>query len=861
MLVSEPLPIYSVLPELHQALQNHATVILQAPPGAGKSTVLPIELLHESWLEGQSILMLEPRRLATRTVAARMATLLGQELGQTVGYRVRFENRISAKTRLEVVTEGILTRRMQHDPTLGGIGLVIFDEFHERSLNADLGLALCREVQQVLRDDLRILVMSATLDSQNLSRILGNAPIVTAEGRKFPVEIKYLPRDPEGPLPGTVAGVVSRALSEESGDVLVFLPGVGEINRIQRILEESHPEVRILPLYGELSLNDQQAAILPDPSNRKVVLATSIAETSLTIEGIRVVVDSGFSRVPRFDARSGLTRLETLRVTLDSADQRAGRAGRLGPGVCYRLWSQTTHTQLIPQRKPEILEADLAPMLLELAQWGQEVGRLGWVTPPPVAALRQAKELLEDLGAIEEREKLVLSPAEGRKEESGLQLTERGKQMLELPTHPRISHLLIEAIQTNPLHAGGVNAALASDVAAILEERDPLPRESGADLTLRVEALRSWRNNKTLSPGGRGQGEGGLGNFSRLERLAAEWRRRLKVEVDNSSPDHYQVGLLLALAYPDRVARLRDGQKTRYRLSGGRGVRLLKDDALQGEPWLAVAHLDAGTDEGRIYLAAPVHPSDLEPFSQPAEVVEWDSQQGVLIARLEHRIGQVALSVKPLKSVSQERRTEVLARVIRSEGLSLLPWNEELRQWQARVLSLRTWRGEPWPDVSDKNLLETLEDWLAPYLGKVNRREDFAKIELSSILSNLLPWPLPSQLEELAPVRLEVPSGSKVRLEYSPDGFPPVLAVKLQEMFGLADTPTVNEGRTKVMLHLLSPAQRPIQVTQDLRSFWQNTYPEVRKELRGRYNKHPWPEDPWNAIPTKKTNRAGGGRL
>lgn len=839
-MVSEALPIYSALPELRESLAGNPIVVLQAPPGAGKSTVLPLELLYQGWLGDQKIVMLEPRRLAARTVAARMASLLGEEPGQTVGYRVRFEQKVGTKTRLEVVTEGILTRRLQTDPTLDGVGLVIFDEFHERSLNADLGLALCREVQSVLRDDLRILVMSATLDGQALSRILGNAPIISAEGRRFPVKLNYLPRDPDGPLPLTVAGAVSRALTEETGDLLAFLPGVAEINRTQRIIEELHPEVRILPLYGELPLNQQQAAILPDPTQRKVVLATSIAETSLTIEGIRVVVDGGYARVPRFDAKSGLTRLETVRVTLDAADQRAGRGGRLGPGVCYRLWSEATQTQLIPQRKPEILEADLAPILLELAQWGTGANELPWVSPPPAGAVRQAQELLKALGAIERGE--------------GLKLTERGKAMLELPTHPRIAHFLIEALELDSSGKQGSWSALACDIAALLEERDPL-REAGADLTLRVEALREWRN-RTLSSGG---GDGGT--FSRIERLATEWRRRLRLEPDNAAPDPYRVGLLLALAYPDRIARLREGQRMRYRLSGGRGVRL-SDDALQGEPWLAVAQLDGGTDEGRIYLAAPVHPDDLEPFSQPVEFVDWDNQQGALVARLEHRIGQVALSTEPIKTIPKEKRKAVLARVLRSEGLGLLAWSEEMRQWQARVMSLRKWRGEKaseeWPEVSDAHLLETLQDWLLPYLDKVNRREDFAKLDLPSILSGLLPWPLRQQLEQLAPVRLEVPSGSKVRLEYSLEGAPPVLAVKLQEMFGLADTPTINEGRTKVMLHLLSPAQRPIQVTQDLRSFWQNTYPEVRKELRGRYNKHPWPEDPWNALPTKKTNRAMG---
>jgi ATP-dependent helicase HrpB len=818
------LPIYSVLPALRKALEAHRTAILQAPPSAGKSTVLPLELLGEPWLKGQKIWMLQPRRLAARNVAARMADLLGEQVGQTVGYQVRFERRVGPATRIEVLTEGILTRRLQQNPGLEGVGLVIFDEFHERSLQADLGLVLCREVQEALRQDLRLLLMSATLDGEGLGQHL-RAPVLTAEGRQYPVEIRYLPKDPEGPLPGVVAGAVSRALAEHEGDVLVFLPGVAEITRVERLLALRHPEVKLTPLYGDLPLSAQQAAILPDPARRKVVLATSIAETSLTIEGIRVVVDAGYSRLPRFEAKSGLTRLVTTRVTRDAAMQRAGRAGRLGPGVCYRLWSPATDGQLLAQRPPEILEADLAPLLLELARWGvRDPYALDWITPPPAGALRQARELLEALGALENHS-----------------LTERGKALLEWPTHPRLAHLLLEgqALQ---------QSALAADLAALLEERDPLPREAGADLGLRLEALRHWRQHQQALHGAE------PGALSRVERLSQEWRRRLGVVADSRPTDPHMVGLLVALAYPDRLARLREGERLRYRLSGGRGVRLGEDDPLVGTPWLAVAHLDAGQEEGRIFLAAPVEPEDLSPLARPVENVAWDARNGVLLAQRELRIGEVVLARKPLLHLEPSKRREVLCQVVRTEGLGLLPWTEELRQWQARVLSLRSWRPEEgWPDVSDTHLLQTLEDWLAPWLNGVSRREDFARLELGRILGGLLPWPLPARLEALAPTRLEVPSGSRIRLTYNPDGSPPVLAVKLQELFGLADTPTVNEGRTPVLLHLLSPAGRPIQVTQDLKSFWNNTYLEVRKELRGRYSKHPWPEDPWNAVPTRKT--------
>lgn len=817
------LPIYSVLPALRKALRLHRTAILQAPPGAGKSTVLPLELLSEPWLLGQKIWMLQPRRLAARNAAARMAALLGEEVGQTVGYRVRFESRVGPQTRIEVLTEGILTRRLQKDPCLAGVGLVLFDEFHERSLQADLGLVLCREVQQALREDLRILLMSATLDAEGLGRLL-EAPVVTAEGRLYPVEVRYLPRDPEGPLPAVVAGAVSKALAEQEGDVLAFLPGVSEISRTEQLLAERHPEVKLTPLYGDLPLAAQQAAILPDPARRKVVLATSIAETSLTIEGIRVVVDSGYSRLPRFDATSGLTRLETVRVTQDAAEQRKGRAGRLGPGVCYRLWSQATHGQLLKERRPEILEADLAPLVLELAQWGvQDPYRLDWITPPPTGALRQARALLETLGALE-----------------GQALTERGKAMLEWPTHPRLARLLLEGQALR-------QSALAADLAALLEERDPLPRGAGADVGLRLQALRHWRKSGQTLHGAE------PGALARIERLSAQWRHRLGVVEDNHPPEESRVGVLIATAYPDRLARLREGERLRYRLSGGRGMRLDENDLLAGSPWLAVAHLDAGLEEGRIFLAAPVDPQDLATLAQDVETVAWDAQTGVLLAQRELRVGEVALSRKPLPRLDPARRLEVLCQVVRTEGLALLPWTEELRQWQARVLCLRSWRPEEgWPDISDEHLLDTLEDWLAPWLEGVSRRADFARLDLASILGGLLPWPLPARLDALAPTRLQVPSGSRVRLTYYPDGSPPVLAVKLQEMFGLADTPTVNEGRTRVLLHLLSPAQRPIQVTQDLKSFWNHTYPEVRKELRGRYPKHPWPEDPWNALPTRK---------
>lgn len=827
------LPIYDALPALKRALHDHRIVVLQAPPGAGKSTVLPLALLSEPWLQSRRSLMLEPRRLAARTVAAHMAHLLGEPLGQTVGYRVRFDSKVSRHTRLEVLTEGILTRRLQGDPALDGAGLVIFDEFHERSLHADLALALCREVQGALREDLRILIMSATLDGEALQIALGNPPIITAQGRQHPVEVHYLLRDPQGRLPEVAADAVTRAISADAGDVLAFLPGVSDIQRAQALIEARHGDVLVRPLYGELSLDAQQAAIVPDThGRRKVVLATSIAETSLTIEGVRVVIDSGYARVPRFDARTGLTRLETVRVTRDSADQRAGRAGRLGPGVCHRLWSEATQARLIASRKPEILEADLAPLRLELAQWGaRDANALQWVTPPPASALRQAGELLEELDALHDG-----------------QLTEKGRRMLELPTHPRLAHMLIES-QAQTRNA--LLPALAADVAALLDERDPLPREVGADLTLRVEALRHWRTSKGSLH------DANTRALAQIGRIAQQWRQQLHAREDNAHFDPFDAGWLVAQAYPDRIAQARDAHVGQYKLANGRGARLAEGDPMQHEAWLAVAQLDAGSSEGHVFLAAPLHEEDLWPLSVERDVAGWESKPGALVARRERRVGQLVLEIKPISHPPAAQRAQVLCEVIRSEGLALLNWTDAARQWQARANSLHVWRGGEWPAVDDDALLATLEKWLAPHLDKVNKRDDFARLDLQSILGNLLTHKQQAQLRNLAPTHVDVPSGSRIRLAYFVDGAPPVLAVKLQEMFGLADTPAVNEGRNKVILHLLSPAQRPIQVTQDLRSFWANTYPIIRKELRGRYNKHPWPEDPWNAAPTKRTTRAG----
>ncbi|PYE53550.1 ATP-dependent helicase HrpB [Deinococcus yavapaiensis] len=810
------LPILDVLPDLRASLHDRPLVLLSAPPGAGKSTVLPLELLEASWLAGQKIVMLQPRRVAARSVAARMAELLGEDVGETVGYRVRFESRVSSKTRVEVVTDGILTRQLQRDPELAGVGLVIFDEFHERSLQGDVAFVLAREAQGALRDDLRLLVMSATLEG-DLAGKLGGAPTVASQGRPFPVEVRYLPQDPTGSVAENVTSAVTRALDEHEGDVLAFLPGVGEIKRAHEALSDRHASVRVLPLYGDLPLSQQRAAIVPDPQGRRrVVLATSIAETSLTLEGVRIVVDGGFSRVPTFDARTGLTSLVTTRVTKDAAHQRAGRAGRTAPGVAYRLWSERTHALLPEKRKPEILEADFASTLLELAQWGvTNVTSLPWPDVPPSRNVEAALDLLVNLDAF----------ADGR-------ITKRGAELLTFPTHPRIAHLLLEG------RDAGL-ASLACDVAALLEERDPLGRDDSADFSSRVSGLR--RNRRSPA-------------FARIEQLARSWRRLLNAPVHDEEPDPHEVGSLIAFAYPERVAKLRAGSRDRYLLANGRGVRLREGDSLMGAPLLAVAHLDALQADGRVFLAAPLSASALEARVQEVDEVRWDDRDGTFVAQRERRVGAIVLSAEPLRSVPRDLRVKALLGALRREGLSLLRWTEAARQLQARVLSVRAWRpDEGWPDFSDEALSASLEDWLAPYLEGGRSRDDFSKVDVAELLRHALPWNLVGRLVDLAPESLTVPSGHAVRLAYAPDATAPILAVKLQELFGLADTPTVNEGRVKVLLHLLSPARRPVQVTQDLKSFWERGYPDVKKELKGRYPKHPWPDDPWTAVPTRGT--------
>ena len=818
------LPICDVLNELQNSLAQNTTVILSAPPGAGKSTLVPLALLEEAWLNNQKIIMLEPRRLAAKTVATRMAELLGEQVGETVGYRIRFESRVSSKTKIEVVTEGILTRMLQHDNSLEGVGIVIFDEFHERSIFADVALALCRDAQQVLREDLRILVMSATLNLEELKNLL-QAPVVESLGKQYPVDLIYTEQPDTFMLAEAAAFTVNRALSEQKGDVLVFLPGEGEIRKCEEILQRTSG-IEIHPLYGNLPPHQQMAAIMPSKSGtRKVVIATSIAETSLTIEGIKVVVDSGYGRVQKFDARSGLSKLETIQISKDSADQRAGRAGRLSAGVCYRMWTKPMHAKLAEHRTPEIVEADLASFVLDMAVWGvQNINSLTWLTPPPLHHIVTAKELLEELNALENGK-----------------ITEHGKKMHALPCHPRVAHMMLIAAENDKVH-------LAADIAALLEERDPLGKESGIDINLRIEALRRERARKSV---GR--------KFSRIAKIAEQYRSMFMCDENNSPVDPYETGVLLVHAYPERIACARPGNNAQFQLSGGNLAQAHHQDDLAHEPWLAIANLDARDGMGKIFLASSLNPKDLMPLLKEKEIIQWNSKKGALVAVREMRLGNIVLKSTPLPKPDQEKIQQVICEAIKKDGAHLLDWNKEVTQFQNRILSLKKWNSEQeWPDVSTEYLLSIAEEWLMPYLVNIKSNDDLKKLNLHDILFHFLDYTKQQELNKMAPAKMEVPSGSHITLEYFASASAPVMAVRIQEVFGLAETPKVNNNKISLLMHLLSPAYKPVQITGDVKSFWENTYFEVRKELKPRYPKHAWPDDPWNHPAIRGTKKQNG---
>jgi len=848
------LPIDAALPELVAALGHAPRAVLKAPPGAGKSTVVPLALLEQSWMAGGRLLMLEPRRLAARAVATRMARTLGESPGQTVGWRMRQDTKVSRATRIEVVTEGVLTRMLQHDPALEGVAAVVFDEFHERSLQADLGLALVLDAQANLRPDLKLLVMSATLDTGALAQRLGDAPVVTADGRTFPVQLRYAGRGapvlPGPPVPGQdsmetlVLRAVLQALREAPGDVLVFLPGAREIRRLQALLEgaDTGPGVRLLPLYGDLSAAEQDAALQPAaPGTRKVVLATNIAETSLTIQGIRVVVDSGVERRSTFDPVTGMSRLEAARISRASAEQRAGRAGRVEAGVCYRVWSEAAQRSLAAFGTPEILDTDLTGLALELASWGAvDTGSLTFLDPPPAAQLASARDLLRLLGGID---------AAGR-------ITAHGRRMAALGLHPRLAHMLLKA---RPLGL----ARLAADLAALLSERDLLRTARGRDTDIHAR-LRVLR--------GQSQAEVDRGALQRARRMASDLLRQADGGNAEAAQSEDRAGLLLACAYPDRIALRRDAGEGRYLLANGRGAVFPEAQALRSRELVVAVDLDDRDRDARILLAAALDREDVEEHFADSlvtrEEVKWNERERAVSARRVVTLGALELASGPLHAVPPDAALAAMLQGLRQLGIGALPWDEDTRLLQARMEFVRRHlgvdregaaldvAGAAWPAVDDESLAARLDEWLTPWLGGITRRDHLARLPLEQALTGLLEYEQQRRLSDLAPTHLTVPTGSRIRIDYR-DELAPVVAVRLQEVFGLLETPRIAGGRVPVTFKLLSPAQRPLQITRDLAGFWRGSYAEVRKDMRGRYPRHYWPEDPAVAEPTRRAKPRG----
>jgi len=836
-----PLPIDSIIPELKQVVSENANVVLHAPPGAGKTTSVPLALLDLPSLQTGRIIMLEPRRLAASHAAHRMAFLTGGRVGETVGYTIRFDSRVTGKTRIEVVTEGVLTRRLQNDPCLEGVSMVIFDEFHERSLHADLALALCLEVQREVRPDLKLLVMSATLDCAAVASLLGNAPVVGSPGKSFPVEVKYLENAGHSPLPAQMGAAIRRALAETEGDILAFLPGAQEIRACCELLLNELRDFSgaILPLYGDLPYCEQERAILPS-RERKIVLATNIAETSLTIEGVRVVIDSGLSRMLRHDPSNGMNRLVTVRESGASAEQRKGRAGRLAPGVCYRLFGSHTFAAMTGFSPPEITVSDLSPLMLELAVWGTtDPLSLSWLDPPPEAGVTAARRLLQELGALDGK---------------GL-VTDVGRKMACFPVHPRLARMLIRGKEMGLAEA-------ASCMAALISERDIFRYRPGevapvceSDLLERYEALRG----RTRPTSGHVQGTA----MAAVERTAAQLARLAGVGVSKAlsgtGPGPEDTARLLMAAYPDRIARQREGEKDRYLLAGGRGARLSGKSGVRDRHFILAVHVDAGEKgEGVIHQACALSPdlirSEFGGWTVKEKKTGWDSGKERVMAWETESIGAVILSQVQARP-SDAEAVPVLLDIIRGSGMEILGWDRQSRQFRGRARLVREiFPDENWPDLSDKHLMERLEEWLGPFLGGARSRQDIESVGVLSALKSLMTWDQLRRLEELAPTHITVPSGNLIEIDYEPEEGP-VLEVKLQEMFGLADTPAIAGGRVRLLLALLSPARRPVQLTRDLKGFWENAYHEVKRELKGRYPKHPWPDDPWNAVPTRMTTR------
>jgi ATP-dependent helicase HrpB len=825
------LPIASLLPDILRSLQAHPRLVLEAPPGAGKTTQVPLALLDAPWRGDGRILMLEPRRVAARAAAEFMAAQRGEPVGDTVGYRIRFEHKVSTRTRVEVLTEGILTRLLQDDPTLDGVSAIVFDEFHERHLAADLGLALALDVQAQLRPDLRIVIMSATLDGERLAAFL-DAPRLTSAGRSYPVDVAHFPARRDEALAQHVRRAVREAVAAHPGEVLVFLPGGREINDAQRALEgdDALDGAIIVPLHGELPVDAQRRALAPDPEGRRrVVLATNVAESSVTLPGVRVVVDSGLAREPRLDAGSGFSRLATVNISQASADQRAGRAGRVADGACLRLWPASQ--RLEPMRTPEIAQVELTALALELAAWGSAA--LRFVDPPPTGALASARELLQRLDLLD----------------AGLGITPLGKRALALGTHPRLGAMLLAT-------ADGTTRALACDLAALVEARDPLRGEASRrdDWTTRWNALAAFRAGRAA--------HNERGALALIDQAATQWRRRLKCDArpPADAPAH-ALGHALAHAFPERIARQHASDPLRYTLANGRMAKLQPDSALFGEPWLVASDLRFEAADSRVLRAAPVAEADLR-ADFPARFAEqdrvrWDASARALRAERESRFDRIVLDRRPAGKVDPALAAAALCAAVAELGLDALPWTDGLAQWRERVRCLRAWAPElGLPDLSDDALLASIETWLAPAFAGRTRLDAVEPAALGEALKSLLEWPQRQALDRLAPPRITVPSGQDRAIEYR-HGAAPVLAVKLQELFGLADTPRIVDGRVPLTLHLLSPGGKPLQVTQDLRGFWERTYPEVKKEMKGRYPRHPWPEDPWTATATHRAKPRG----